>query len=409
MGRSRLTILALAAFAAAAPASACASTRTVQVERMRAQGHGSRVYADATASRRKAVVFTGSGARTFGPSRFSATRVNVWASGFNCRGNPRVAVRIDGRRALNAPVTGSGWKDYSALPRIRRGRHRVQVYFPNPRRARSCTRRLLVDKLVFSEADKTTPARWQTVFDDEFDGSQLDQTKWNSFNWSAHSNFYDPSNALVQGGLLRLRASAPNRSAMVQTLGKFAMRYGRVEASVRIPNGQGFWPAFWLKTAQVRTVKYPEIDVFEMWMTDRTDDRNNPSTVSENYHWQTQDGRSGADHSWVLGTTDYSAGFHRFAVQWEPGSIRWFIDGVETKKVVGRNVSSVPMFLIFSLQIGHAGWLGQDLEPDANTPFPSYMDVDWVRVYQRCGSAGQELALPTFYSSAAAALDGCLP
>jgi beta-glucanase (GH16 family) len=146
-----------------------------------------------------------------------------------------------------------------------------------------------------------------------------------------------------------------------------------------------------------------------MWMTDRTDDRNDPFTVSENYHWQTQDGATSDNHSWVLGTTNYSAGFHRFAVQWDPGSIRWFIDGVQTKVIVGPTVSNVPMFLVFSLQIGHAAWLGADLEPNANTPFPSYMDVDWIRVYQRCGAAAQESSLATSYRSSVPALNGCEP
>jgi beta-glucanase (GH16 family) len=84
----------------------------------------------------------------------------------------------------------------------------------------------------------------------------------------------------------------------------------------------------------------------------------------------------------VRGTTNFSTGFHRFALQWDPGSIRWYIDGVQTKVISGPNVSTVPMFLVFGLQIGHAPWMS-GFEPDATTPFPSYMDVDWVRVYER--------------------------
>jgi beta-glucanase (GH16 family) len=369
--------------AAATSTSARASTRTFQVEDMHAQGHGSTDYADATASRRKAVVFTGRAARTFVLPRFAATLVSVRARGVDCLGAPRLAIRIDGHQVLNLPVDPEGWKVYSALLHLGSRRHRVRVRLLNPGHTRMCRRQLLVDKLVFSNTRESSTTGWRLAFDDEFDGSGLDPTKWNPLNWSPRSKFYDASNALVQGGLLRLRASAPNRSAMVQTLGKFAMRYGRIEASIRVPSGQGFWPAFWLKTAQVRTVKYPEIDVLEMWMTDRIDDLNNAFTVSENYHWQAQDGLGGMDHSWVLGKTNYTAGFHRFAVQWEPGSIRWFIDGVQTKAIVGPHVSSVPMFLVFSLQIGHAWWLGPDLEPNAGTPFPAYMDVDWVHAYQR--------------------------
>jgi Glycosyl hydrolases family 16 len=380
---SYVAFLTFASCAVAAPGVARASARSVEVEHMLAPSHGTRVYRDSTASGGRAVVFTRRVALRWRTSPVGATRVGVWASGVDCRGVVRVALSIDGRRVLDSPVHSGGWKEYSVPLQLRTRRHRIKLYFPDPRRTRSCERRLRVDRLVFSNAREGSTINWHPVFDDEFDGGALDLFKWNPFNWNARTGFFDPSNAVVEGGLLRLRASAPNRSAMVQTLGKFAMRYGRIEASIRVPSGQGLWPSFWLKTAQVASAKYPEIDVLEMWMTDRPDDLNDPFTVSQNYHWTTPSGDVESSHSWVRGSTDYSAGFHRFALQWDPRSIRWFIDGVETKEVDGPMVPTAPMFIAFSLQIGHAWWLGSNFAPNANTPFPSYMDVDWVRVYQR--------------------------
>ena len=143
---------------------------------------------------------------------------------------------------------------------------------------------------------------------------------------------------LVQNGLLRLQATAPNRSAMVQTLGKFQMTYGRVEAAIRLPRGQGFWPAFWLQTTDVAHGD-PEIDILEMWMTDATDDLYDEHTISQNYHYQYR-GQKADVHSWVRSPVDYTRGFHHFAIEWEPGVVRWYIDGVKTKEYRNTPASS---------------------------------------------------------------------
>jgi beta-glucanase (GH16 family) len=344
--------------------------------------HGVRAYADPTASGGRAVVFTHHVAVTIGPARFGATRVGVWARANHSRGNALAAVRIDHRLVLRAAVHPGKWREVSAPVRLRSGQHLLQVSFQNPRRTSACQRRLLLNKVVVSDEPGGSRRQWHLVFDDEFNGAQLDTAKWNPFQWNAQSGFYDPSNALVEGGLLRLRASSPTSSAMVQTLGKFALLYGRIEASIRMPRGQGFWPAFWLMPTAVATVDGPEIDVLEMWMTDRTDDLNDSHTVSQNYHWDSS-GQHRQEQSWVRGPTDYAAGFHRFGLVWDSHSLRWYIDGVETKELTGPIVSQTPMFIIFSLQIGHAWWLGPDGEPNTNTSFPSYMDVDWVRAYRR--------------------------
>jgi hypothetical protein len=343
--------------------------------------HGVRAYADPTASGGRAVVFTRRATVTSGPARFGATRVGVWASGDACHGTARAALRIDQRLVLRAAVHSGSWKQLSAPVRVRDDWHRLRIDFQNPLRTRTCERRLRLNKVVLYAPDRSR-RRWHLVFDDEFDGNGLDSTKWNPFQWNAQSGFYDPSNALVEGGLLRLRASSSTSSAMVQTLGKFELTYGRVEASIRVPSGQGFWPAFWLMPAAVGTQGLPEIDVLEMWMTDRADDLNDSHSVSQNYHWQDSSGQGHQQQSWVRGPTDYAAGFHRFGLVWDPDSIRWYIDGVETKQLTGPIVSQTPMFIILSLQIGNAAWL-PDLVPNASTPFPSYMDLDWVHIYQR--------------------------
>jgi beta-glucanase (GH16 family) len=118
-------------------------------------------------------------------------------------------------------------------------------------------------------------------------------------------------------------------------------------------------------------------------MTDRTDDLFDENTAWITYHWPDALGRNLQVGGRFPGPDNYTQGFHVFAMEWEPGEIRWYIDGAEKMRVDGPTVSTVPMFLIYSLQIGHADWIGADADPNAATPFPSYLDADYVRVYQR--------------------------
>jgi hypothetical protein len=394
--RASRPLLAAAALAIGAVASTGAAAaqaapgRTFEAERAHAPRRTAEAYKDRTASGGRAVVLGRKGSISFKPARFGARRVSVWARTRECHGGARVVITIDGKRVLNVPVQDGGWKEYGSLVRVRTRVHRVKVSFPNPSSGRGCKRLLRVDRVIFS---KTATSRWQsvggaasdlrgwrTVKEDNFEGPGLDQHLWTPGNWKP-SKFYDPSNVLVQNGLLRLQASAPNRSAMVQTLGKFQMTYGRVEAAIRMPRGQGFWPAFWLQTTDVAHGD-PEIDILEMWMTDATDDLYDEHTISQNYHYQYR-GQKADVHSWVRSPVDYTKGFHHFAMEWEPGVVRWYIDDVKTKEyrntgVVGRG----PMYLILSLQIGHADWIpGFGATPA--TPFPSSMDVDWLKVWKR--------------------------
>jgi beta-glucanase (GH16 family) len=217
------------------------------------------------------------------------------------------------------------------------------------------------------------------VFDDEFDGTSIDPTKWNPGSWQSDA-FYQSSNVLVSGGALHLRAASATSSAMVQTLNKFAFTYGRMEASVRVPRGQGFWPALWLRPVDL-SQSYPEIDLLEMWMTDRTDDIFDENLAWFTYHWVDSSGTAQQTQRTYDGP-DFTQDYHRFAIDWAPGSIKWYVDGVQRGRVTGTKISTVPMFLVYSLQVGHAWWLGADGDPNAATTYPSYLDADWVRVWQ---------------------------
>jgi beta-glucanase (GH16 family) len=179
----------------------------------------------------------------------------------------------------------------------------------------------------------------------------------------------------VRNGQLVLRAERKARDGMPFTAGmvashdKFSQRYGWFEARMQLPRGRGLWPAFWLLPDNRKWP--PEIDIMEhkgripdrVWMTLHLPQ---PGT------WQSKS--SGGE--WA--GPDFTAGKHTFAVEWEPGSIRWFIDGVERHRIE-QPMPDLPMYLILNLAVG-GDWDGN---PDATTIFPAEMLVDWVRVYRR--------------------------
>lgn len=224
------------------------------------------------------------------------------------------------------------------------------------------------------------PGNWRLTWDDEFSGSQLDASKWNPAYWKGNA-FYAPSNVSVGGGLLHLKAATRSSSAMVQTLGKLTLRSGRIEIGAKSPQGQGLWPALWLRPVDLQQ-NYPEIDMLEMWMTDDPSDGYDSNVTFFTYHWPDNSklGGNGMAQGGYRGP-DYAAGFHQLAVEWSPGSARWYVDGVERWSVTGPTVDATALFLVLSLQVGGAFWTSHG-DPSANTRFPAELQVDYVRVYQ---------------------------
>jgi beta-glucanase (GH16 family) len=170
-------------------------------------------------------------------------------------------------------------------------------------------------------------------------------------------------------------------SARLITSGRFAQAYGHFEARIKIPAGQGMWPAFWLLGDDVFTGGWPasgEIDVMENVGQE-------PGTVHGSLH---SPGHSGADS--VTGSFSLPDGaaladdYHVYAVDWQPDSVSWSIDGeiysTKTRADVGDGPWPFdhPFFVIINLAVG-GGWPGS---PDASTVFPRTMLVDYVRVYE---------------------------
>jgi beta-glucanase (GH16 family) len=246
-----------------------------------------------------------------------------------------------------------------------------------------------------SSADPPPPP-WKLVWSDDFDEATLDATKWsidtgNGFGTGQQDYDTDrPENVSVSNNQLSLTARAESyagqayTSGRLETNGHFSQTYGRFEARIQIPQGQGLWPAFWLLGENFGTVGWPqcgEIDVMENRGAD-------PTTVVGSMHGPGGDNLT-AGYTLPSGGS-FSAGFHQFALEWEPGVMRWYVDGAlyetHTSDTLPNSqpwVFDHPFFIILDLAVG--GQFGG--AAGASTVFPQSMLVDYVRVYARAGQS----------------------
>ncbi len=223
---------------------------------------------------------------------------------------------------------------------------------------------------------------WHLTFDSEFTGSTINSAQWNQcLAWgctnagpagSPELETYVPANCQMGSGYLSMVAAVggggarPYSSCALNTLGKYNFTYGYAESREWLPAGSGFWPAFWLLDAGG---SIDEIDAMEA-------DGATPSQAILTYHY----GSGQASGSTINGP-NYTAGWHTFAVDWEPGSITWYVDGVAEKTFTGSEVDANPMYLILNLAVsGQSSW-HSTVTPQ--TPFPSDQKVAYVRVWQR--------------------------
>lgn len=180
----------------------------------------------------------------------------------------------------------------------------------------------------------------------------------------------------------RREADGSYTSARLKTEGTFTAQYGRIEARIRIPRGQGLWPAFWMLGADIGQVGWPacgEIDVMENVGYE-------PGVVHGTVHGPGYSGAQGLTASYTQPSgAAFADDFHVFGVDWRPGSVTWTVDGVARRTVTRADVGSSPwvfdkpFFVLLNIAVGGT-WPGS---PDATTRFPQQMTVDWVRVRQQ--------------------------
>jgi len=260
-----------------------------------------------------------------------------------------------------------------------------------------------------------SPPSWKLVWSDEFNGrngARVDSSKWvaetGGGGWGNNELEYytsRPQNVSQENGKLVIKALQEKysgaggvtrnyTSARLKTLGKFSQTYGRFEARIKIPGGQGIWPAFWMLGNDIEKPGWPgcgEIDIMENIGKE-------PALVHGTIHGPGYSGANGIGAAYALpGVQRFADDFHLFAVEWEPNAIRFYVDDhlyatrIPTDLPQGTKwVYDHPFFLLLNVAVG-GGWPGN---PDATTVFPQTMLVDYVRVYQRAISPTPSPALP---------------
>ncbi|QQD77465.1 glycoside hydrolase family 16 protein [Curtobacterium sp. YC1] len=179
----------------------------------------------------------------------------------------------------------------------------------------------------------------------------------------------------------RREADGSYTSARLKTEGTYTAQYGRIEARIRIPRGQGIWPAFWMLGADIGQVGWPacgEIDVMENVGYE-------PTLVHGTVHGPGYSGAQGISSTRQNPSgAPFADDFHVYGVDWRPGSVTWTVDGVAYRTVTRADVGSnpwvfdKPFFVILNVAVGGT-WPGS---PDASTSFPQQMTIDWLRVFQ---------------------------
>lgn len=247
----------------------------------------------------------------------------------------------------------------------------------------SCTETQKNEESEVVAADSTG---YQLAWSDEFNGNAVDTTNWvydiGGEGWGNHEQeYYQPANAAIENGNLVITAKKemvgknPFTSTRLKTKGKQEFLYGKIEARIKIPVGQGIWPAFWMLGANIDSLGWPacgEIDIMEHINTD--------SLLFGTPHWD-NNGHVMKGDTLAYKPSDY----HVYGIEWDSNAIRWYLDGKQFHELdITNNINSTeefhrPHFLLLNLAIG-GDWPGQTID---ESKIPAKMYVDYVRVYKK--------------------------
>ena len=242
---------------------------------------------------------------------------------------------------------------------------------------------------------------WQLAWSDEFQGGAINEENWNihavdagRFNeeWQRYTNSNE--NAYIEDGCLVIKAVHKSdshgldqyTSARLSTAHKQTWTYGKIAARIQLPYGKGIWPAFWMLGANIDEnggdTPWPqsgEIDILELYGS--KDD----AAVEANIHYADKAGAHAMLEAprFTLDQGKFADSFHVFELEWDENRIAWLVDGEEHASTpISQDEFSEfhkQFFILLNVAVGgtYSGY------PDSASPFPQYMYVDWVRVYQK--------------------------
>lgn len=273
----------------------------------------------------------------------------------------------------------------------------------------SCTEKVQNKNIENTEEEATSMSNntynpadgWTLNWSDEFDSDTLNAENWNfqveeagRFNeeWQRYTN--SNHNAYIEDGVLVIKAIHESdehgmdqySSARLHTANKQAWKYGKISARIKLPQGKGIWPAFWMLGANIiengGDTPWPqsgEIDILELYGSKDNAvveanihyaDASNSHAMLEAIHFKLENGIFADD-------------FHVFELEWDEEKITWLVDGQQFASTSiteeERAEFHKEFFILLNLAVGgtYAGY------PDTTTVFPQHMYIDWVRVYKK--------------------------
>ena len=269
-----------------------------------------------------------------------------------------------------------------------------QINFDNHKKVKNATANQ-------NEEAHQSSSDWKLAWSDEFDKDTIDVNNWNfqveeagRFNdeWqrytNSHNNAYIDNNCLVIKAIHESDFHGMDQytSARLHTANKYSWKYGKIAARIKLPQGEGIWPAFWMLGANIDEnggdTPWPqsgEIDILELYGS--KDD----GIIEANAHYADASGShamAGAS-AFKLEQGKFADAFHIFELEWDENRISWFVDGEQFSSVpISSNELSEfhkEFFILLNIAVGgtNAG------RPNDKSKFPQYMYIDWVRVYKK--------------------------
>jgi beta-glucanase (GH16 family) len=232
-------------------------------------------------------------------------------------------------------------------------------------------------------------AGYKLTWDDEFNETQLDTSKWYAvdsqggkdqqgccLNYS-YNTLTSPNQLQIHDGMLTITTKRSTSGGPLYQTGAittetltdtptFTFTYGKIDIRAKLPAGNGVWPAMWLLTGPATSPAAYEIDMMEMLGQD-------PHTIYMVVHHY--DGRYYCTYK----GPDFSQSFHDFTLDWEPGRLSWSIDG-QVLCTTTSYVPTQPMYLILNTALSDGSW--GDIVT-GSTPLPQTFDIDYVRIYTK--------------------------